>query len=189
MDLLQRIIPCGLLQYLESTEEVPEHEIDRIHQRDNLQLAVVRNVFFYFQIPSSFIFKISPFFLLSNFVFLHNRYFFFFFYFQNSILFHIQNVSFTFYFQILFSSIFKIFLLLLVCRICRIKIAETSSGRWLRSGSITFCSTGARGSEWRIWMKSCSGSWCSGKDGKKSRAKPTGISFIIVSCRIMLARI
>ncbi|XP_055340824.1 dnaJ homolog subfamily C member 13-like [Paramacrobiotus metropolitanus] len=40
MSLLSRIMPYGLLYYLESSEEVPEHEIDRIHQRDNLQLAV-----------------------------------------------------------------------------------------------------------------------------------------------------
>lgn len=47
MQLLEQIFPNGLLQFMSSTEEVPEHEIDRIHNRDNLQLAVVsklRNV-------------------------------------------------------------------------------------------------------------------------------------------------
>lgn len=39
MGLLKRILPSGLLAYLDSTEEVPVNETDRLHVRDNLKLA------------------------------------------------------------------------------------------------------------------------------------------------------
>ncbi|XP_023933252.1 dnaJ homolog subfamily C member 13-like [Lingula anatina] len=39
MGLLKRIMPSGLLVYLDSTDEVPEHEEDKLHVRDNVKLA------------------------------------------------------------------------------------------------------------------------------------------------------
>lgn len=39
MGLLKRVVPTGLLSYLDSTEKVPEVSIDRINIRDNLRLA------------------------------------------------------------------------------------------------------------------------------------------------------
>ncbi|XP_067952104.1 dnaJ homolog subfamily C member 13-like [Watersipora subatra] len=39
MALLKRCMPSGLLTYLESDDEVPEKEKDRMHIRDNVQLA------------------------------------------------------------------------------------------------------------------------------------------------------
>lgn len=39
MALLKRCLPVGLLNFLESKEEVPEVDIDRLHVRDNLKLA------------------------------------------------------------------------------------------------------------------------------------------------------
>lgn len=39
MALLKRMMPSGLLGYLESAEQVPEREEDRMHVRDNLKLA------------------------------------------------------------------------------------------------------------------------------------------------------
>lgn len=39
MQLLTRIMPVGLLAYLDSEEEVPQKEIDRINIRDNLKIA------------------------------------------------------------------------------------------------------------------------------------------------------
>ncbi|XP_023212063.1 dnaJ homolog subfamily C member 13-like, partial [Centruroides sculpturatus] len=39
MGLLKRVIPTGLLSYLDSSEQVPEVSIDRINIRDNLRLA------------------------------------------------------------------------------------------------------------------------------------------------------
>jgi DnaJ family protein C protein 13 len=36
--LLQRIMPSGLLAYLDSEDEVPEDDIDRLHIRDNLKV-------------------------------------------------------------------------------------------------------------------------------------------------------
>ncbi|ESP01913.1 hypothetical protein LOTGIDRAFT_180237 [Lottia gigantea] len=39
MGLLRRILPSGLLAYLDSTEPVPIHEADKLHVRDNVKLA------------------------------------------------------------------------------------------------------------------------------------------------------
>ncbi|XP_025080789.1 dnaJ homolog subfamily C member 13-like isoform X2 [Pomacea canaliculata] len=39
MGLLKRILPSGLLAYLDSTDQVPLHESDRLHVRDNVQIA------------------------------------------------------------------------------------------------------------------------------------------------------
>ncbi|KAK7507621.1 hypothetical protein BaRGS_00001556 [Batillaria attramentaria] len=39
MGLLKRILPSGLLAYLDSTDEVPVNETDRLHVRDNVKLA------------------------------------------------------------------------------------------------------------------------------------------------------
>ncbi|XP_052814797.1 dnaJ homolog subfamily C member 13-like isoform X2 [Mya arenaria] len=39
MGLLRRILPSGLLLYLDSADDVPEHEDDRLHIRDNVKLA------------------------------------------------------------------------------------------------------------------------------------------------------
>ncbi|XP_055486146.1 dnaJ homolog subfamily C member 13-like isoform X2 [Leucoraja erinacea] len=39
LNLLKRILPTGLLAYLDSTEQVPERETDRMHIRDNLKIA------------------------------------------------------------------------------------------------------------------------------------------------------
>ncbi|XP_069765063.1 dnaJ homolog subfamily C member 13 isoform X1 [Narcine bancroftii] len=39
LNLLKRILPTGLLAYLDSTEQVPEKEVDRMHIRDNLKIA------------------------------------------------------------------------------------------------------------------------------------------------------
>ncbi|XP_078270124.1 dnaJ homolog subfamily C member 13 isoform X5 [Rhinoraja longicauda] len=39
LNLLKRILPTGLLAYLDSTESVPEREADRMHIRDNLKIA------------------------------------------------------------------------------------------------------------------------------------------------------
>ncbi|KAL4635478.1 hypothetical protein GN956_G14292 [Arapaima gigas] len=39
MNLLKRILPVGLLAYLDSTEAVPEKDIDRMHIRDNVKIA------------------------------------------------------------------------------------------------------------------------------------------------------
>ncbi|XP_030062368.1 dnaJ homolog subfamily C member 13 isoform X1 [Microcaecilia unicolor] len=38
-NLLKRILPSGLLAYLDSTDSVPEKDVDRMHVRDNLKLA------------------------------------------------------------------------------------------------------------------------------------------------------
>ncbi|ELU18389.1 hypothetical protein CAPTEDRAFT_227625 [Capitella teleta] len=38
--LLQRIMPSGLLVYLDSEDEVPDDDVDRLHIRDNLKLAM-----------------------------------------------------------------------------------------------------------------------------------------------------
>lgn len=46
MAFLGRVVPQGLLEYLNSVDPVPEQEVDRIHNRDNLQLAVVSHVGF-----------------------------------------------------------------------------------------------------------------------------------------------
>lgn len=40
MELLRRILPLGLLQYLESEESVPRDDVDRLNVRDNLKLAM-----------------------------------------------------------------------------------------------------------------------------------------------------
>ncbi|CAH1789259.1 unnamed protein product [Owenia fusiformis] len=40
MALLKRIMPSGLLQYLDSTDEPPDDDVDRMHVRDNLKLAL-----------------------------------------------------------------------------------------------------------------------------------------------------
>ncbi|KAK2150998.1 hypothetical protein LSH36_380g05005 [Paralvinella palmiformis] len=40
MSLLKRIMPAGLLMYLDSDEDVPPDDIDRLHVRDNLKLAL-----------------------------------------------------------------------------------------------------------------------------------------------------
>ena len=37
--LMQRIFPAGLLLYLESHEQSPSRDVDRLHVRDNLQMA------------------------------------------------------------------------------------------------------------------------------------------------------
>uniref|UniRef100_A0A6I8R119 DnaJ heat shock protein family (Hsp40) member C13 n=1 Tax=Xenopus tropicalis TaxID=8364 RepID=A0A6I8R119_XENTR len=39
LNLLKRILPPGLLAYLDSTDPVPEKDIDRMHIRDNLKIA------------------------------------------------------------------------------------------------------------------------------------------------------
>lgn len=39
MALLKRIMPAGLLSYLDSEDEVPLDDVDRLHVRDNLKLA------------------------------------------------------------------------------------------------------------------------------------------------------
>uniref|UniRef100_A0A3P9HA59 DnaJ heat shock protein family (Hsp40) member C13 n=1 Tax=Oryzias latipes TaxID=8090 RepID=A0A3P9HA59_ORYLA len=39
MNLLKRILPTGLLAYLDSSDSVPEKDVDRMHTRDNLKLA------------------------------------------------------------------------------------------------------------------------------------------------------
>lgn len=39
MGLLRRILPSGLLSYLDSDAEVPTHEDDKLHVRDNVKLA------------------------------------------------------------------------------------------------------------------------------------------------------
>ncbi|XP_056298019.1 dnaJ homolog subfamily C member 13-like [Pseudoliparis swirei] len=39
MNLLKRILPTGLLAYLDSPDPVPEKDMDRMHIRDNLKLA------------------------------------------------------------------------------------------------------------------------------------------------------
>lgn len=39
MGLLKRIMPAGLMNYLESEEKVPEVELDKLHVRDNVKLA------------------------------------------------------------------------------------------------------------------------------------------------------
>ncbi|KPP77846.1 dnaJ-like subfamily C member 13-like, partial [Scleropages formosus] len=39
MNLLKRILPMGLLAYLDSAEPVPEKDIDRMHIRDNVKIA------------------------------------------------------------------------------------------------------------------------------------------------------
>ena len=36
--LMRRVLPAGLLDFLNSEEEVPEKEIDRMHGRDNLKV-------------------------------------------------------------------------------------------------------------------------------------------------------
>ena len=41
--LLERILPAGLLQHLHSEDPVPTSEQDRLHVRDNLSLAVTGN--------------------------------------------------------------------------------------------------------------------------------------------------
>ena len=38
--LMERILPAGLLQHLHSEDPVPTSEKDRLHVRDNLSLAV-----------------------------------------------------------------------------------------------------------------------------------------------------
>ncbi|XP_023328115.1 dnaJ homolog subfamily C member 13 [Eurytemora carolleeae] len=43
MELLKRILPPGLLVYLESTDEVPKDDVDRLNVRDNLKLAMEAN--------------------------------------------------------------------------------------------------------------------------------------------------
>lgn len=35
--------PTGLLAYLDSSDSVPEKDVDRMHIRDNLKLATVSN--------------------------------------------------------------------------------------------------------------------------------------------------
>ena len=42
MGLLRRILPSGMLMYLDSDAEVPTHEDDKINIRDNVKIAVVR---------------------------------------------------------------------------------------------------------------------------------------------------
>uniref|UniRef100_A0A3B3VS92 DnaJ heat shock protein family (Hsp40) member C13 n=1 Tax=Poecilia latipinna TaxID=48699 RepID=A0A3B3VS92_9TELE len=39
MNLLKRILPTGLLAYLDSPDPVPEKDVDRMHIRDNLKIA------------------------------------------------------------------------------------------------------------------------------------------------------
>lgn len=39
MQLLRRLLPLGMMNYLDSEEEVPEVELDRMHVRDNLKLV------------------------------------------------------------------------------------------------------------------------------------------------------
>ncbi|XP_072547287.1 dnaJ homolog subfamily C member 13 isoform X3 [Salminus brasiliensis] len=39
MNLLKRILPTGLLAYLDSSDPVPEKDVDRMHIRDNLKIA------------------------------------------------------------------------------------------------------------------------------------------------------
>lgn len=39
MNLLKRLLPVGLLAYLESADPVPEKDIDRMHIRDNVKIA------------------------------------------------------------------------------------------------------------------------------------------------------
>ena len=40
MELLRRILPLGLLVYLESEDSVPKDDIDRLNVRDNLKMAM-----------------------------------------------------------------------------------------------------------------------------------------------------
>ena len=40
MELLWRILPLGLLVYLESEDSVPKDDIDRLNVRDNLKMAM-----------------------------------------------------------------------------------------------------------------------------------------------------
>jgi DnaJ family protein C protein 13 len=40
MELLRRLLPAGLLEYLDSADEVPRDDIDRLNVRDNLKLAM-----------------------------------------------------------------------------------------------------------------------------------------------------
>eukprot|EP00095_Tigriopus_kingsejongensis_P000308 maker-scaffold292_size219010-snap-gene-0.20 protein:Tk00308 transcript:maker-scaffold292_size219010-snap-gene-0.20-mRNA-1 annotation:"dnaj homolog subfamily c member 13 isoform x1" len=40
IDLLERVFPAGLLTYLTSDEQTPTSDVDRLHVRDNLKLAV-----------------------------------------------------------------------------------------------------------------------------------------------------
>ena len=47
MALLKRIMPSGLLAYLDSDAEVPEDDMDRLHIRDNLKLAQVGSRLWY----------------------------------------------------------------------------------------------------------------------------------------------
>ena len=42
--LMERILPAGLLQHLHSEDPVPTSEKDRLHVRDNLSLAVTGNM-------------------------------------------------------------------------------------------------------------------------------------------------
>ncbi|XP_033848217.2 dnaJ homolog subfamily C member 13-like isoform X1 [Acipenser ruthenus] len=39
LNLLQRILPAGLLAYLDSSDPVPEKDVDRMHVRDNVKIA------------------------------------------------------------------------------------------------------------------------------------------------------
>uniref|UniRef100_A0A6Q2XCL8 J domain-containing protein n=1 Tax=Esox lucius TaxID=8010 RepID=A0A6Q2XCL8_ESOLU len=39
MNLLKRILPTGLLSYLDSSDPVPEKDVDRMHIRDNVKIA------------------------------------------------------------------------------------------------------------------------------------------------------
>ncbi|XP_012892866.1 PREDICTED: dnaJ homolog subfamily C member 13-like, partial [Dipodomys ordii] len=40
-NLLKRILPPGLLAYLDSSDAVPEKDADRMHVRDNVKIAMV----------------------------------------------------------------------------------------------------------------------------------------------------
>jgi DnaJ family protein C protein 13 len=42
--LMRRVLPAGLLDFLNSEESVPEKEIDRMHGRDNLKVRSVQPV-------------------------------------------------------------------------------------------------------------------------------------------------
>ncbi|MEE6519268.1 hypothetical protein FKM82_030930, partial [Ascaphus truei] len=39
LNLLKRILPAGMLAYLDSTDPVPEKDVDRMHIRDNVKIA------------------------------------------------------------------------------------------------------------------------------------------------------
>eukprot|EP00040_Diaphanoeca_grandis_P032411 m.196277 g.196277 ORF g.196277 m.196277 type:complete len:2301 (-) comp32615_c0_seq1:478-7380(-) len=39
LDLMKRILPAGMIEFLNSTEEVPEKDIDRMHIRDNIKVV------------------------------------------------------------------------------------------------------------------------------------------------------